>query len=214
MSIQVEGHKRELLHLGWPCIPGEIIWNDIEPSKLGFYNFGDKPYPIYIQRHALQRLTERLNILPGLIHEGTSEALKPGTVKWQRYNEKSLIPLFIFDKKLGYLVISCQEEYIIVRSFLFLTNNGTPEGNKLTEPTKLAPLDKKHLDVDNLNGFAAYNFGADPDLSNLFKDAGCRDLLEVGDLLKFSEGISKAKNPGQLMEYLTAHAKDDHTLGI
>jgi len=204
-TITIDGRKREILRLGWPDITGELQLSSLEPSRLGFYNFGNDPYPIYIQLHALQRLAERLNVLPGLVHEGIAEALKPDAVKWQRYNEKSLVPIFIFEKKLGYLVLSCQQDCILVRSFLFLTNNGTPEGNRLTELTKLAPLDKKHLDVDNLNGFAAYNFAMDPQLSNLFIEAGCGDLLEVEHLLKFSETTLKAKNPGQLMEYLRHH---------
>jgi len=100
-------------------------------------------------------------------------------------------------------VVSYDQEKIIIRSFLFLTNNGTPEGNSISELTKLAPLDKKYLGMDTLMGFASYEFSSDSELSELFKQAGCEDLLQVDDLIKFSEATIRVKNPQDIMQYLT-----------
>ncbi|WP_158991691.1 hypothetical protein [Mucilaginibacter sp. L196] len=48
-----------------------------------------------------------------------------------------LLPLQIMGKKLGYIIVDVLEDKLIIRTFLFLTNDGTPEGRKLAQITKL-----------------------------------------------------------------------------
>ena len=45
------------------------------------------------------------------------------------------------------------EGKIVIRTFLFVTNNGTPEGKKLAQITGLQKLDKKYLALDKLSTF-------------------------------------------------------------
>ncbi|MBB5440620.1 hypothetical protein HDC92_004323 [Pedobacter sp. AK017] len=205
LSLPLDGHKREILRIGWPEILGGVKWISIAPSKVGFFNSSMATCPIYIQRHALNRIEERLGLLDGIIQEAITESLLADNCNWQRFNEKTLVPLHILNKKVGYLVISYNDNKIIIRSFLFLTNNGTPEGNRLSKLTKLAPQDKKYLDMDTLSGFAGFNFSSDPELAALFRQSGCEDLLKLEDLLLFSEHMSKKKDPNQLMNYLAKH---------
>lgn len=201
ISIKLDGSKREALRTGWANPLGGVNWINIPPAKIGFYAAGEQPCPVYFQRHALNRLEERIGIHPGLIHEAISETLLSENCRWHRYNEKMLVPLEILSLKLGYLVVSCEEQKLIIRSFLFLTNNGTPEGNKLSELTKLRPLDKKYLNLDTLSGFASYEFSKEPELAKLFTEAGCKDLLEADDVMKFSDEIANSRNPKALMDY-------------
>jgi len=202
ISIQLDGHKRELLRAGWADVLGGINWISIPPGKIGFESPGEENLPVYIQRHALNRLNERLGLHKGLIHESIAETLLAESSKWYRKNDKTMVPLEIFGKKLGYLLISTEQQKIIIRSFLFLTNNGTREGNQLSELTRLAPLDKQYLGMDTLRGFAGYNFSTDHQLAELLSAAGCGDLLQVTELLQFSEGPELRKNPQALMQYL------------
>jgi hypothetical protein len=69
----------------------------------------------------------------------------------------------------------------VVRTFLFLTNDGTPEGRKLAAITNLHLLDKQFLGIDEINAFLQYNIAGDAILRKLFVDAGCGSLLHYVD---------------------------------
>ena len=70
----------------------------------------------------------------------------------------------------------------MIRSFLFLTNDGPPEGRKLRALTGLAKYDKKYLGIDKLSTFTAYRIHEDEALSALCQGAGCSSLLDSRNL--------------------------------
>lgn len=191
-----------MLRIGWPDGFGNIDWISIEPSKIGFLNGKQDARPVYIQRHALNRLNERLDLYSGLVHEAIASGFDAETYEWHHRNGKALVAFRILKKKVGYLVVSYEQDILIIRSFLFLTNNGTPEGNKLIGLTKLAPLDKSYLGVDTLPGFAGFDFPSNAELSELFRQAGCEDLLKMDPIINFSEALVRRKDSEELMKYL------------
>lgn len=200
--LKLESHNRELIRAGWSDFSGNVNWLQTEPQKLGFITNENQPADVYIQRHALQRLQERISLVPGLMHEAIYDTFRDQDFEWHKRSEKRIISYKVQGKKLGYLVCSFDEGIIIIRSFLFLTNSGTPEGNKLSELTKLAPLDKQYLGIDTLPGFAGFDFSKDPALAGLFTQSGCQDLLDLTDLIPFSKSQVREQDTESLLKYL------------
>ena len=71
------------------------------------------------------------------------------------------------------------EESIVIRTFLFVTNNGTPEGQMLENVTGLQKLDKKYLALDKLSTFMTSDIGGNEKVKEIFTSAGCQCLLEL-----------------------------------
>lgn len=89
----------------------------------------------------------------------------------------------------------------MVRTFLFLTNEGTPEGNKLKKLTQLEILDKKHLMLDRMDAFLTYDISGDDGLRALFIKAGCSSILDYADELNKHE--HELKSPDFINRYLS-----------
>jgi len=82
----------------------------------------------------------------GLVHHAIFELFEGTDFVCFRKGPASLVSFSLFDKKLGYLVCGLFEAKIVIRSFLFVTNDGTPKGKRLSELTQLQRLDKKYLE--------------------------------------------------------------------
>ncbi|MRX46935.1 hypothetical protein [Pedobacter puniceum] len=174
------------------------------PAKLGITDSQDA-LPVYIQQHALLRMAERLSMQNGLILFTISLFFngKPNAIHTKSGH---LITFDYNEKKLGYLVVDLIDHKIIIKTFLFLTNDGTPEGEKLASITKLKKLDKKFLDLDTLKGISKLAIKEHSELYKLFSEAGCADLFELTDLTTFLDMDSVQKNPDMLLKYL----QDNH----
>jgi hypothetical protein len=199
--IKIDGQLREVTALSWPDIYGKFKQVRVIPSKLGFPKELSKPVPVFFQQHAAARLIERLSIqggillyiLEGLFHDQTDDFYLV---------DGNLLPLSVLGKKLGYLAVDLVDGKLIIRTFLFLTNDGTPEGRKLAELTKLKKLDKQYLGIDTLTGFRSLNIADDPILNRLFKEAGCGDLLDLQSIdMLLQTGVSQ-RNTDNLLKYL------------
>lgn len=203
--LKLESHPRELVRVGWTNVEGIIRPLHIKPKWIGFKEDpkSNDYCKVYIQKHALLRLRERIGLVPGLMHEAVYETLRKKEKTWYKRTDKRIVEYKILDKKVGYLVCSLDEGVIIIRSFLFLTNTGTPEGNKLSELTSLEPIDKKYLNIDTLLGLAGYNIAQEPRLAELFLNAGCQDLLSLADLTKFAKFTLKEQYNETLLRYLS-----------
>jgi hypothetical protein len=84
-----------------------------------------------------------------------------------------LVPFDLASGKIGYLLCRWCERKIIITTFLFLTNDGTPEGKKLEELTMLKKMDKQHLQIDTVQHFLSYHIDRNEELKSLFIEAGC-----------------------------------------
>ena len=174
--------KRSAFKVCWPKSQEGIIYAEMLPSLFGEYSDpDDKPVPVYIQRHAMNRLMERLD---GMRRYEIQYCLfdsvsKPILIRHGK--NKMLIAYKIADSKLGYLVAEYLNGAVFIHTFLFITNNGTPEGQKLTELTGLGKLDKKYLTIDTLNCFLRSDIAKNERLSALFRQVGCSSLLTISD---------------------------------
>lgn len=199
--VKVDGNSREVIRIGWTDVDGVLIYRSVDPRRLGF-RFNDSLCPVHIQRHGLQRLEERLGILPGVIHHAIYELFGDKDIVFRNQGTSSLVEFHLYEAKLGYLVCSLVEGRVVIRTFLFLTNDGTPEGKKLSELTNLELLDKQYLGIDTLEGFLSFNIAADERLSALFAEAGCGGLLDLSEIKPYYVADVKQKDTAKLLGYM------------
>jgi|GEM_PF-3184725 len=174
----VDGHSRPAFRVGWALPSGNFQWAEITPTKLGLRNSEDDlPMPVYIQSHALLRLDERMGTHPGFMHLAVFDSIMRSSCHHDD-NGRILIDYIYLEQKTGYLVCSVENKKVLIHTFLFLTNNGTPEGKKLFELTGMQIMDKKYLAIDRLRTFLSYNIEDNEFVKNIFIQAGCGHLLD------------------------------------
>jgi len=202
-SITLDGEKRNIISLSWPDEDMQWIDTHIRPSVLGFKTGSiDIPLQVYIQQHALDKLQERIDITPGILHYMTFILLNQPEIKHHKNDHNSLVEYYLTDQKVGYLLVSMVDAKLIIRTFLFLTNDGTPEGKKLNQLLSLDKEDKKYLMIDTLPSFNSYHIDQNEHLSKIFREAGCGPLLKLGHLSEFSRKEIRDKDPESIMKYL------------
>lgn len=202
-SITVNDKKRTIYQVGWVTSDLSPIWAKTKPSLLGFKTGSlDIPLDVYIQQHALDRLKERLDIIPGIVHFITFLIFSEKNIPHHKMKDYSLVEFRLSDLKAGYLLVRLVDAKLLVQSFLFLTNNDTPEGEKLKSLVALEKEDKIYLQIDTLPAFNAYHFEKNERLSKLFTAAGCASLLKLGHVKEFSVLEMKDKDPESIIKYL------------
>jgi hypothetical protein len=202
-SLLIDGNLHNTIRLGWISPEFDWVWSKVKPSVLGFPAGSlDIPLDIYIQIHALHKLQERIDITPGIMHSIAFLIFHQDEIPHHYSNGKSLVEYRVSDEKVGYFVVTMNEAKLIIRTFLFLTNDGTPEGKKLLKLVEIEKADKKHLMIDKLSTFNAYHFERSEKMSRLFEEAGCGSLLKLGHLQEFSLNEVKDKDPESIEQYL------------
>lgn len=157
-----------------------VIRASIAPDRLGIACGREAgPMGIYIQEHALRRLAERIDC----VTTGTRDLSLCCSFVNPRYHRQAdgtlLIDFMFFESKAGYLVAEATGGDLVIRTFLFLTNGGTPEGNRLRNLCEMGRADIDVLSIDRLSTFMATDFRADRRLESMFVEAGCGSLLEL-----------------------------------
>jgi hypothetical protein len=196
--------------LSWAYASTGIEYTTIRPSVLKLKSpIANHPMKVYVQSHALIRLRERIDcVTTSILHLNMYESFKNPKVSYDN-NKNLLIEYRIFGTKAGYFRIDVVKGIVAVRTFLFLTNNGTHESHLLWRNTGLQKLDKKYLALDRLSNFMSSDIGNNDQIRKIFKDADCQSLLEL------YEKINKVctKRPSQstsnlMLEYLGRKSKD------
>jgi hypothetical protein len=202
-AVTIDGDKRSVIRLSWLDGKMEPVHTRIKPSLLGFKTSSlDIPLDVYIQQHALDKLRERIDITPGVMHYMTFMILNQPLIGHHQHDNNSLVEYYLSDQKAGYLLVSLTDAKLIIRTFLFLTNDGTPEGKKLNQLLALDKQDKKYLMIDTLPAFNSYHIDQNEHLSKLFREAGCGSLLKLGHLKEYSQKDIKDKDPESIVKYL------------
>ncbi len=140
-------------------------------------------FPVYMQNHATERLKERLDVftVPELILHIGESVLKKQVVP--DGPNRGLLGYYFYGYLLGYLVLEIIDGIIVIRTFLFLTNDSTPEGKKLNKILGVAKLDKKYTGLDQLSTFIHGDLKEDEQLYKALKDAGCSILLNMNSII-------------------------------
>jgi hypothetical protein len=204
-KVVIEGSKREIIAVNRFVPRGVSLQVKFRPSAIGLQSATDDPLPVYIQRHAIQRLDERLGLQANNVHSHLFFSLFEQPVNYVLGNGCTLIEFNMYEYKVGYLLTTLHGDKLVIRSFLFLTNDGTPEGRKLRALTGLAKYDKKYLGIDKLSTFTAYRIHEDEALSALFKEAGCSSLLDARNLEAIAAEYTPARDKTALHNYLNTN---------
>ena len=176
--------SRPAFRVFWPKTQVGIMYAEMIPSLMGAEHPDDEPVPVYIQRHALRRLQERMDCLDKAeLQLSLFDSFDEPIVIRQTKN-KALISYNIMSTKMGYFAAEFIDGAVLIHTFLFITNNGTPEGKKLNDLTGLGMLDKKYLALDKLSSFMSSDISRNERLKDLFEKAGCRSLLQIEEVIK------------------------------
>lgn len=156
--------------------PKEI---SIPAEKLNMNSsIGNLPIAVFLQQHVLHRLEERLDCLPDLTlgFYFYRSLNKPDII---HYKGKILVAYNLGGKfRLGYIVLDYLEGILVARTFLLLTNSGTPEGDRLKEISGLTKVDHQYWTTDKLSAFQNSDIKDHAEMKEIFKKAGCGDLFE------------------------------------
>jgi hypothetical protein len=203
IKIVLDGHNREAFRVGWIFETTDWEYINIKPAQLGFEGEGASTLmPVYIQQHAINNLQHRIDITPGIMHFAVANSFHDEKFLPVKKDNHSLVPYYLSGQKVGYLLCKWLDNKILISTFLFLTNDGTPEGKNLKKLLLLEKADKEYLRIDTLPHFNSYHFDRDERLSKLFTEAGCGSLLKVGHLKEFSKKVIEDKDPESFRKYL------------
>ncbi|MBD3672764.1 MAG: hypothetical protein HUJ26_04485 [Planctomycetaceae bacterium] len=185
---------------------GKVKWLELSGQQLGFSN--DALYPVYIQRHALDNLrrrvviTEKAEDREWILSEFLNRSLyDPKVARVNSENGDMLIEYRVGDYKIGYLLGSRLEDAILIRTFLFLTMNGTPEGDLLYKKLRLKRSDKEYLELDCIETFINSDVQHDSELRSLLEECGCGDLFLFAETTLDKE-LCKRGNAEDIRRYL------------
>ncbi len=192
--IKTDGKMRPAIRLCWPDSLSGIKLITLKPSLLGSTNsLTDEPMPVYVQSHVLRRLAERIDSLqPGLTQYNMFESFRDPKVCYDNHHNL-MIEYRIFETKAGYFRIDVIDGKVLVRTFLFLTQGGTPESHLLWKNTGLQKLDTKYLAIDKLSSFMSSEIGGDEHIRKLLVDSGCQSLIELYEKID----VLSTKHPTQ-----------------
>ena len=202
--ISINGQKRPAFRLAKPVLSmaTPIIWLTVDVSLLGnFYPGNKKTLDVYIQSHALARLKERLDLLD---QEAINYALWENTndiKQFVNYHGYLLLPFNVFGIKTGYLVANVTDDKLLFRTFLFITHNTSPEGDRLRKLSGLGKEDITYWKIDRLSTFVKLHEEKYPGLIQLFRKAGLETLFDLRNK-EFTIDSMQAANLDGLLEYI------------
>ena len=179
-KLLLDDCMRPTVRVGWGFNDTGMEWcsRSVDPFTDGI---GDQSeaLPVYIQMHALDRLEERMDCEnPAVLHFHVFQSVSDCNII-KGFNNNYLIEYKYIDRKTGYLSAIIQDGKLIIRTFLFLTNNGTPEGRLLHKLTGLQKLDKQFLSIDKQSTFLDPEIRKNQTIRHLFNEAGCGQLFEM-----------------------------------
>lgn len=177
-KVNIDGKWRKVLRVGWARPLDGPEWISIDASHFGLAKSQKQiSLPVYIQPHALHRMSERLDCIDAYLqHFHLYLTLKEPLVV-ENHSGQKLVAYSYNGKRLGYLLAEVVDGIILIRTFLFITMDRTPEGQALQETIGLEAVDKKYLAIDRLSTFILSDIPNHPDIKEHFMKAGCADLF-------------------------------------
>lgn len=190
---------RPAFRIGWTFKANAFEWIYLLPSKLGIKSLPeDQQIPVYIQSHAIQRIFERLDCIHRyILISSIYLSLRKGVCIKER--GKFIIEFVILNVKVGYLSAVMTEGRLVIRTFLFLTFNGTPEGKRLEDFIGLKALDTKYLKMDKLSSFMTGKLKENEELRSIFERADCLHLVELYDKLDQFSAVHPDHSPVEML---------------
>jgi hypothetical protein len=209
-KVMIDNHPR-------PVYPLCLAFANVGPVEISIPaeklklpgSFDKKHIPVYVQNHLIHRLEEKLDCIPLFISE-FSFYFSLKNPKFIYFRGK-LLAEYIIDStiKLGYVLLEFLDGILLAKTFLLLSNNGTPEGDKLSEISGMKKFDHKYWAIDKLSTFHNSDLKDHPQTKEIFEMAGCGNLfkeLSYPDLDTSELPSCQAK---QMLRYLEIIKEDE-----
>lgn len=207
--------KRPAYKIGMPFWPStytgvvipkdKVHWFRIKPPSSNAFQWQDE-LDVYIQSHAIRRMYERVDMVgvTSMRLDFFFSLLQSPPILENGY---LLFPFKIALHVVGYFKGDIIGNKILLRTFLFLTNDGTPESKKLKELAGLSKIDIKYLKIDTLRNFVYSDIQHNAPLRKLFEDSGCGDLfrLKFDDPEAYNTRVHVADN---IVKYLNIEGEE------
>ena len=178
-NVRIDGESRPMYRMTSAWTFGKTQWLSWTPQQLGLGE-GTREYPVYVQKHALRQLQDRVNlpeVMPYL-QAWLAESLSEPRVS-ERHGQDLLVQLRINDYRLGYLVVTLLDDIAAVRTFKFLTMSTTPESRMLEKRLALTRHDLDWLGLHDLAAFTQTDLSEDPVLRPMLEECGCGHLFKM-----------------------------------
>lgn len=177
--ISLDGLPRKayrcyLLHPG--SKPKPIEW----PASLCGGVAHGRSLPVYIQQHAIDRLESRTQpwgFPAGLNLEMMVAIAKHAVAKHQ--GDSIWIDFTYFGSKLGYFVAKRVHGKFLIRTFDFITMQGTPEATELLRQLRLTRSEIEFNYLDRLSTFTDTDLKDDPDIVRVLSRCGLGHLFKT-----------------------------------
>jgi hypothetical protein len=193
-SITLDGAARPVVRIASSC-----YWEGVRPA-----NFRGRP--IYAQSHALRQLRSRVNVaaLGNYLEAWLAESLMEPRIADEAGGAEGqvLVEYRIREQLLGYLVLSVLEDVAVVRTFLFLTMEGTPEGRRLRARLRVSRREVDWLGLSELSTFTQTDLRADPVMRPILDSCGCGHLFELDSLGVGAPGQQPKAVAAEMRRYL------------
>lgn len=197
-QLAVGGESRTAYRCGGAYQSDDPVWVEWDETAVGPGR--SAPLPVYVQEHAVMRAFERAPIdRPHLVLDGIFTSLRKPIIV-DRRGDEVLVKYTLLPTHIGYLAATITGEAVVVRTFLFLTMQGTPEARRLHDRLGLRRTDIEYLRLDRLDTFLDSDLRLDPELTAAFDECGCGDLLRLSNLKEWLLG--KRGHARELRHYL------------
>ena len=211
LSLKLNGAVRPVYRLGHP-LGRCVTWLKIDAHTMKMTSVNcEKEWDIYIQGHALQRLNERLdNQDRYFIYIDLLLSLIIPKVSVKDDGQRLIEFRINGEYKIGYLVAEIVNDLVVIRTFLMLTHNNTPEGERLKAILNTTKTDTNYWALDRLSTFSASDMDKNKALKQKFIEAGCETLFNID----FSrDGISQKsiEQAEAMVKYFGLDEEDDCT---
>jgi len=201
-KLRIRDTTRLAYRVGWCIADQGITWAQVTGSQFGYDNeWSDLPVRVYVQAHALQRLKERVDVIANSYLQFYLYLSIQDLVVVRTESGQQLIEFHYAGKKLGYFAFDLLGKNLVIRTFLFITMDGTPEGDTLREKLGIEAEDKRYLSIDKLSTFVISDIKSNPEVKQHFIDAGCEQLFEW-EGVDFSQ-IGETEQATNIQSYLS-----------
>jgi hypothetical protein len=201
-KLRIRDTTRLAYRVGWCTAEQGITWAEVIGAQFGYDNeWSNLPVRVYVQAHALQRLKERVDLIHNSYLQFYLYLSIQDLVVVRTESGQQLIEFHYSGKKLGYFAFDLLGKNLIIRTFLFITMDGTPEGDVLREKLGIEAEDKKYLSIDKLSTFIISDIKSNPEVKQHFIDAGCGQLFEW-EGVDFSQ-IEEMEHATKIESYLS-----------
>jgi hypothetical protein len=191
-EFTVDGVARVAYRAGAQVSERGVTWFSWAPQVVGMPE-SDAKLEVYLQKHALARVFERLSVahqsvthfLMTLALFDPHVTLKPdGTILVECRSAYGLLGYFV-----GNIVDGC----VLLRSFLFITMQGTAEHERLRRRLHVCRRDIEYMRLDEMQTYMESDLADDAELATILSECGLGHLLALRKLFDGDVMLGQAR---------------------